>query len=69
MATLCNIFLEKEKIETTKRLRIGDPIASHHAILQLKLKGIQVDEEKTINDPELLMEVVFFFILTYTFYL
>jgi len=26
---------------------------------QLKLEGIHVDEEKTINDPELLMEVIY----------
>jgi hypothetical protein len=28
----------------------------------LKLEGIHVDEEKTINDPELLMEVISFIV-------
>jgi hypothetical protein len=33
-------------------------------IWQLKLEGIKVDEEQTINDPELLMEVILFCIQT-----
>lgn len=41
-------------------------ITSFFSCWQLKLEGIHVDEEKTINDPELLMEVISF-ILTYMF--
>ena len=34
---------------------------------QLKLEGIHVDEEKTINDPELLMEVIVFIVFLISF--
>jgi len=57
--SLHHLYFSVGNLSSTNKHRLFAQIFSSVLICwQLKLEGIHVDEEKTINDPELLMEMM-----------
>ena len=66
--SLHHLYFSVGNLSSTNKHRLFAQIFSSVLICwQLKLEGIHVDEEKTINDPELLMEVIVFIVFLISF--